>query len=128
LEREHPQLVVADMDKRLRTGKVFIDWSQNADFKTTVAVYSLRSKRERPFVSMPVTWSELQRAVQTRSAEGLSFDPAATLRRLGVRRDRFALVLRLKQRLPDGLATALEVRLRRRPSRAKRTITPSAPR
>jgi bifunctional non-homologous end joining protein LigD len=127
LEREHPELVVADMDKHLRTGKVFIDWSQNADFKTTVAVYSLRAKRERPFVSMPVTWSELQRALQTRSPDDLSFDPAAALRRLGARRDLFAPVLRLKQRLPDGFATELRVR-RRRPSGANQTTTPSAPR
>ena len=54
LEREHPKLVVADMAKNLRRGKVFVDWSQNADHKTTVGVYSLRAKHERPFVSIPI--------------------------------------------------------------------------
>src|ERR1051325_901762 len=47
LEREHSDLVVSDMAKDLRRGKVFIDWSQNADHKTTVAVYSSRAKRPR---------------------------------------------------------------------------------
>src|SRR5205085_9834132 len=62
LEREHPGLVVSDMAKNLRHNKVFIDWSQNADHKTTVGVYSLRAKRDHPFVSMPVKWSELKTA------------------------------------------------------------------
>ena len=47
------------MGKHLRADKVFIDWSENADHKTTVGVYSLRAKRQTPFVSMPVTWDEL---------------------------------------------------------------------
>src|SRR6266513_1084843 len=59
LEREHGDLVVSEMAKNLRVGKVFIDWSQNADHKTTIGVYSLRAKRPRPYVSMPVKWSEL---------------------------------------------------------------------
>lgn len=58
LARRHPSLIVAKMAKALRRGKVFIDWSQNADYKTTVAVYSLRATG---LVSMPVKWSELQR-------------------------------------------------------------------
>ena len=68
LEREHPELVVSEMAKAKRTGKVFIDWSQNSDFKTTVSVYSLRAKREEPYVSMPVTWDELRRAARRRDA------------------------------------------------------------
>jgi bifunctional non-homologous end joining protein LigD len=51
------------MAKTRRGGKVFIDWSQNSDFKTTVCVYSKRAKREEPFISMPITWKELARAV-----------------------------------------------------------------
>src|SRR5437762_3461444 len=98
LERRYPELLVADMDKRLRTGKVFIDWSQNAGFKTTVAAYSLRAKRDRPFVSMPVTWSELKRALDKRNADQLLFAPPAALRRVRARGDLFAPVLRLKQR------------------------------
>ncbi|HLH55334.1 MAG TPA: non-homologous end-joining DNA ligase, partial [Verrucomicrobiae bacterium] len=58
LTREHPNLVVAEMSKALRTGKVFIDWSQNYPTKTTVGVYSLRAKHPQPFVSMPVNWED----------------------------------------------------------------------
>jgi bifunctional non-homologous end joining protein LigD len=59
LAKEHPKLVVATMAKAQRTGKVFIDWSQNNPAKTTVAPYSLRA-RERPTVSAPVTWDEVE--------------------------------------------------------------------
>jgi bifunctional non-homologous end joining protein LigD len=55
-------VVVSEMAKVARKDKVFIDWSQNSDFKTTVGVYSLRSKRPHPFVSAPVTWEELESA------------------------------------------------------------------
>jgi len=55
LEHEHPDLVLSEMSKQARTGKVFVDWSQNDEHKTTVAVYSLRA-RERPTVSTPVKW------------------------------------------------------------------------
>src|SRR5579872_696173 len=55
LATKDPNIVVATMEKRLRKGKVFIDWSQNSDFKTTIAVYSLRASRPRPYVSMPVS-------------------------------------------------------------------------
>jgi bifunctional non-homologous end joining protein LigD len=59
LEQEQPELVVSRMTKALRPGKVLIDWSQNNSAKTTVAPYSLRA-RERPTVSTPVTWDEVQ--------------------------------------------------------------------
>src|SRR3954463_4799959 len=96
LEREHPRLVVADMAKNLRHHKVFIDWSQNADHKTTVGVYSLRAKRDRPYISMPVKWRELEKA----KIEALQFAPAAALKRLKKLGDLFAPVLKLKQKLP----------------------------
>jgi bifunctional non-homologous end joining protein LigD len=59
LEQEQPELVVSRMTKALRPGKVLIDWSQNNSAKTTVAPYSLRA-RERPTVSTPLTWDEVQ--------------------------------------------------------------------
>jgi bifunctional non-homologous end joining protein LigD len=59
LEQAHGDLVVSRMTKTLRPGKVFLDWSQNNPSKTTVAVYSLRA-RERPTVSTPVTWEEVE--------------------------------------------------------------------
>ena len=58
LEKEHPGLVVSSMVRAARTGKVLIDWSQNATQKTTAAPYTLRARRE-PLVSTPVTWEEV---------------------------------------------------------------------
>ncbi len=59
LARETPEAVVPRMAKVERTGKVFIDWSQNNPAKTTVAPYSLRA-REQPTVSTPLTWEEVR--------------------------------------------------------------------
>jgi bifunctional non-homologous end joining protein LigD len=61
LERRHPKLVVSNMAKELRRGKVLIDWSQNDEHKTTVSVYSLRA-RPRPTVSAPLLWEEVEAA------------------------------------------------------------------
>lgn len=58
LEAEHPDLVVSDMSKKLRSGKVLVDWSQNNGSKTTIAPYSLRGL-DRPFVAAPRSWAEL---------------------------------------------------------------------
>src|SRR3954469_1977288 len=41
LEGEHSNLVTSNMSKAVRKGKVFVDWSQNDEHKTTVCVYSL---------------------------------------------------------------------------------------
>jgi bifunctional non-homologous end joining protein LigD len=103
VERAEPRLVITDMSKARRVGKVFIDWSQNSDYKTTVAVYSLRGKREAPFVSMPVRWEELEDAVTKRNADALYFDPDTALRRLQDVGDLFLPVLRLEQRLPESV-------------------------
>lgn len=59
LERANPKLVTSRMAKNLRAGKVFIDWSQNASAKTTVAPYSLRAQ-PLPSVSTPLTWDEVE--------------------------------------------------------------------
>ncbi len=96
LAHAHPDAVVANMTKSERTRKVFIDWSQNSDFKTTVGVYSLRAKRDAPFVSMPVDWEELR----AKKAESLFFAPDAALKRLEKSGDLFAPVLTKKQKLP----------------------------
>ena len=74
LAREHPTRITAKMGKAYRARKVFIDYSQNADYKTTVAVYSLRATGR---VSMPVTWAEVERA------RGLEFGPEEAVARLG---------------------------------------------
>ena len=72
LERRHPGLVVSDMKKSLRTGKVLVDWSQNDEHKTTVNVYSLRA-RERPTVSTPLRWEEVEGVLASGDPEELAF-------------------------------------------------------
>jgi bifunctional non-homologous end joining protein LigD len=99
LERQFPDLVVSSMLKSLRVGKVLVDWSQNDDHKTTVNVYSLRAK-ERPTVSTPVTWDEVAATLKKQSAELLTFDSEAVLKRIEKHGDLFAPVLQLKQKLP----------------------------
>ncbi len=69
LEQEHPELVVSDMKKAVRNNKVFVDWSQNDEHKTTVSVYSLRA-RERPTVSTPITWDEVEQALKKKMQNG----------------------------------------------------------
>jgi bifunctional non-homologous end joining protein LigD len=99
LEREHPELVVSKMGKNLRAGKVFIDWSQNDRHKTTVCAYSLRAK-ERPTISTPVDWDEIQTALKKKDAAQLSFLSDEVLKRVGKNGDLFAPLLKLKQKLP----------------------------
>jgi bifunctional non-homologous end joining protein LigD len=99
LERQHPDLVVSEMKKNLRGGKVFVDWSQNDDHKTTVCVYSLRAKA-RPTVSAPVKWDEVERCLQKRDPELLVFDSGQVLSRSEKLGDLFAPILKLRQKLP----------------------------
>jgi len=105
LEQEHPELVVSDMKKNLRTGKIFVDWSQNDEHKTTIAVYSLRA-REHPTASTPVTWDEVERALKKKDAGLLVFEAAQTVARFEKKGDLFEPVLELKQKLPDVKAAA----------------------
>jgi bifunctional non-homologous end joining protein LigD len=69
LQAEHPDLVVAQMTKAKRPGKVFLDWSQNAGSKTTISPYSLRG-RPVPYVAAPRTWEEVQAGAETRDELG----------------------------------------------------------
>ncbi len=102
-----PGEVVSEMAKTLRRGKVLIDWSQNSDFKTTVCVYSMRAKRGEPFISMPVTWTEVENAVKKKTKEALFFTPAAALKRIKKLGDLFAPVLTVRQELPSVFTEAL---------------------
>ena len=61
------------MKKELRVGKVLVDWSQNDEHKTTISVYSLRA-RERPTVSTPLKWEEVERAQKKNDASLLVFE------------------------------------------------------
>jgi bifunctional non-homologous end joining protein LigD len=99
LERQSPKMVVSKMQKDLRRGKVFVDWSQNDDHKTTVNVYSLRAKK-RPTVSTPVAWSEVSETLKRKDAKVLTFEYADVLKRVEQEGDLFAPVLALKQKLP----------------------------
>jgi bifunctional non-homologous end joining protein LigD len=87
-----PESVTADMAKSKRRGKVLVDWSQNDWHKSTVAAYSLRA-RERPTVSTPVNWDEVE------SGE-LKYDHAEVVQRIEKHGDLFAPVLTLVQTLP----------------------------
>ena len=101
LAKQTPGEVIAKMGKKtLRKGKVLIDWYQNNERKTTIAVYSLRA-RERPTVSTPVTWEELERAVERDDAGSLVFEAGDVLERIEKHGDLFAPVLELKQKLPE---------------------------
>jgi bifunctional non-homologous end joining protein LigD len=99
LEEAHPDLVVSNMRKELRTGKVLVDWSQNDDMKTTICVYSLRA-REQPTVSTPLRWSEVERAMKADDPTQLVFQWDAVLKRVERHGDLFEPVRRLKQKLP----------------------------
>jgi bifunctional non-homologous end joining protein LigD len=94
LAAQHPKLIVSQQRKELRKGKVLIDWSQNDENKTTVGVYSLRA-RERPTVSTPLAWEELE------DPSALVFEAADVLERFEDQGDLFAPVAELRQELPD---------------------------
>jgi bifunctional non-homologous end joining protein LigD len=104
LERRRPELVVSDMRKSQRTGKVLVDWSQNDEHKTTVCVYSLRA-RERPTVSTPLYWEEVEAALGPGDPEDLAFTTDETLARVAEHGDLFAPVAELEQPLPSGSPT-----------------------
>jgi len=99
LEAQLPELVVSRQLKTLRTGKVLVDWYQNAYGKTTIAAYSARPG-PAPSVSTPVTWDEVHRARDERSAEDLRFGFDAVLARVSERGDVFARCLEHDQPLP----------------------------
>jgi bifunctional non-homologous end joining protein LigD len=94
LEAQHPKLIVSQQRKDLRKGKVLIDWSQNDENKTTVCVYSLRA-RERPTVSTPLRWEELN------DPDALVFEASDVLERIEEHGDLYAPVVELQQELPD---------------------------
>jgi bifunctional non-homologous end joining protein LigD len=122
LERAHPELVVSEMAKAVRKGKVFIDWSQNADFKTTVCVYSLRAKGDSPTVSFPLDWIRIAEAEN-------QVTPDEAIKLLNDHGDMFEPMLTLKQKLPKR---PLEELLKAKPTtklkeyRAKRDFTRTA--
>ena len=99
LEQRLPELVVSRMTKRLRPGRVLVDWSQNDRHKTTVNVYSMRA-RPTPSVSTPVGWDEVRRCRDAGDAELLNFGPDEVLGRVAADGDLFAPLLSAVQELP----------------------------
>lgn len=134
LEQEHPELVVSDMKKAVRSNKVFVDWSQNDAHKTTISVYSLRA-REHPTVSTPVTWAEVEQALKKKDAGRLVFEARDVLARVAKMGDLFLPVQKLQQQLPQlaglssesadekqtdkGIGIAAQAETRPRPNQAK---------
>jgi bifunctional non-homologous end joining protein LigD len=99
LPKEAPELVTSMMQKSLRQGKVFVDWSQNDEHKTTVNVYSLRAN-EYPTVSTPVRWAEVKATHVKQRAALLRFEADDVLKRLRRWGDLFGAVLSTRQILP----------------------------
>src|SRR6266436_6439119 len=99
LEDQHRDLVVSDMKKELRKGKVLVDWSQNDQHKTTIAVYSLRA-REYPTVSTPVKWEEVEQLLKKKEPGLLVFEAGQVLKRVEKMGDLFEPTVKLKQKLP----------------------------
>jgi bifunctional non-homologous end joining protein LigD len=104
LEKGNPKLVVSVMKKAERGGKVFIDWSQNDRHKTTVAPYSLRA-RERPTVSTPLDWDEVEAVADGDDPDTLVFEAGDLLERVEDRGDLFAPVVEKRQKLPELTST-----------------------
>jgi bifunctional non-homologous end joining protein LigD len=100
LEKQTPDKVVSKMKKVERENKVFVDWSQNHQRKTTICVYSLRA-RERPTASTPVTWDEVAEVADSGDKRKLVFESDAVLDRVERHGDLFAPVLELEQQLPE---------------------------
>jgi bifunctional non-homologous end joining protein LigD len=100
-EQELPDRVVARMDKSLRAGKVFIDWSQNDPYKSTICAYSPRGRPE-PTVSTPVSSDEVERCAERGDPRMLRFTFGSVLERLDREGDLFGPVVSLVQQLPAG--------------------------
>ncbi|MFA7404777.1 MAG: non-homologous end-joining DNA ligase [Pelobacteraceae bacterium] len=99
MQKNYPDLVTSKMAKDQRTGRVFINWSQNDASKTMVCVYSLRA-REKPYVSCPLEWGELELATKSGDPIRLQITHAEALNRIGTSGDLFREVLIKKQKLP----------------------------
>ena len=99
LEKNYPELVTAKMAKTARTGKVFINWEQNDASLTMICVYSLRA-REKPFVSSPLDWQELEELAGLGDPEKFHILSAEAVRRAEEKGDLFGEVLEKRQKLP----------------------------
>lgn len=99
MQKHYPELVTSKMAKQFREGKVFINWSQNDASKTMISIYSLRA-REKPFVSFPLSWGELEESVGKGDAERVHVMYSDAVRRAEEKGDLFQDVLLKEQKLP----------------------------
>jgi bifunctional non-homologous end joining protein LigD len=99
LQKNYPDLVTAKMVKEQRTGRVFINWSQNDAAKTMISTYSLRAL-EQPMVALPLTWEELEHLAKQADPEKLKIGSEEAVRRTEKTGDLFREVLAKKQKLP----------------------------
>ncbi len=99
MQKNYPELVTAKMAKDFRQGRVFINWEQNDPKKTMICVYSLRA-REKPYVSCPRAWEELEGLAGQDDPEKLQVLSAAAVDRAEKLGDLFEDVLTKKQQLP----------------------------
>jgi bifunctional non-homologous end joining protein LigD len=99
LQKNYPDLVTAKMAKEYRQGKVFINWSQNDAAKTMVCIYSLRA-REKPVVSFPLDWHELEKLHGRDDHNKLEVLHGEAISRAEQHGDVFGEVLVKQQRLP----------------------------
>ncbi len=99
MQKNYPDLVTSKMAKEYRRGKVFINWSQNDSSKTMICVYSLRA-REKPYVSSPLHWNELESLADQKDPEELQVLHSKALERAERWGDLFHDVLTKKQKLP----------------------------
>jgi bifunctional non-homologous end joining protein LigD len=99
LEGRMAGLVVSRMAKRLRAGRVLVDWSQNDAHKTTVTAYSVRALA-KPGVSTPVSWEEVDSCRRRRDGSALVFTPAQVRARVSELGDLFAPAAGMHQALP----------------------------
>ncbi|HTL46634.1 MAG TPA: non-homologous end-joining DNA ligase [Verrucomicrobiae bacterium] len=99
LEKHDPERVTSVMAKAVRPGKIFVDWSQNDEHKTTCCVYSLRA-RAKPWASAPVTWKEVEACLAKKNPALLDFEAEDVIDRAERSGDLFEPVLALRQELP----------------------------
>ena len=100
LQKNYPDLITTKMDKKHRTDKIFVNWSQNDASRTMVCAYSLRA-RETPSVSFPFSWSDLEKLVKRGDPDNFQVLAAEATKTAENQRDFLREMLTLKQRLPN---------------------------
>jgi bifunctional non-homologous end joining protein LigD len=99
MQKNYPDLVTARMAKEYRQGRVFINWSQNDSKKTMICIYSLRA-REKPMVSFPLAWGELEKLAGQKDPGKFQVLPSEAVSRVEQQGELFQGVLVQKQKLP----------------------------